>query len=119
MVLSVMQLKDNIFSLNVASLTQSFPKAIQERVGLGSSGNPKDSIELCRLLRARCARVHHRGTYERNEIAPSHVEPIPVAVHRRVDVKTDGNDRRLVRILEDFPMAARRRTRRSQLHLVA
>jgi len=28
------QFKDNVFSLNVASLTQSFPKAIQERIGL-------------------------------------------------------------------------------------
>ena len=57
----VVQFKDDIFSLGIASLTQSFPKTFQERVGLGFSGHPKDTIDLCRLLRAlRAATSSHQ-----------------------------------------------------------
>src|SRR6516165_9406265 len=69
------QLKDNVFSLNVASLKQSFPKAIQERIRLGYGRHPKDAIELFRLLCPRRARPHHRTTCEREEISPPHGDP--------------------------------------------
>jgi hypothetical protein len=41
-------------------------------IGLGSSGNPKDAIELRRLLRMRGERPRHRAADKRNEISPFH-----------------------------------------------
>ena len=90
----VMQFKDNIFSLGITSLTQSIPKALQERVGLGFSGHPKDTIDLGRLLRARCARPRHRTSRKRNEISPSHVNPSDLPSTNRRHQR-DGNRNRL------------------------
>src|SRR6516164_457576 len=98
----VVQFKDNIFSLDIASLTQSFPKALQERVGLGFSRHPKDTIDLCRLLRARYARPRYRTSRKRNEISPSHVNPSELPSTNRRHQR-DGNRNRLSDPLEDFP----------------
>jgi hypothetical protein len=57
-------------SLDVASRAHSLAKLIQERVGLGSSGNPKDAIELRRLLRMRGERPRHSAADKRKEISP-------------------------------------------------
>ena len=67
----VVQFNDNVFSFNVASPTQSFPKAIQERIGLRICGSPKDAIDLCRLLRARHERTRSRAAEKRDELPPS------------------------------------------------
>src|SRR5258707_8474020 len=66
----IMKLKGNVLSLNVASRAQSFAKPLQERVGLGSSGHPKDAIELRRRLRMRGERPRQRTTDKRYEISP-------------------------------------------------
>src|SRR5262249_22474128 len=71
----VVQFKDNVLSCDVASPTQSFPKAIQKRIGLRFGRKPKDAINPCRLLRLRSARPGHRTTCKRNEISASHVNP--------------------------------------------
>src|SRR5262249_7517137 len=68
----VVQIKDNVFPLNIAALPQPFSKAIQERIGLGKRGNPKDAVDLCRLLCVRCER-RHRTKCKCNEVSPSHV----------------------------------------------
>jgi hypothetical protein len=68
------KLKGNVLSLNVASRAQSFAKTLQERVGLGFSGHPKDAIELRWRLRMRGERPRQRTADKRDEISPSHVD---------------------------------------------
>jgi hypothetical protein len=70
----IVKLKGNVLSLNVASRAQSFAKPLQERVGLGSSGNPKDAMELGRRLRMRRERPRQRTADKRHEISPPHVD---------------------------------------------
>jgi hypothetical protein len=70
----IVKLKGNVLSLNVASRAQSFAKPLQERVGSGSSGNPKDAMELRRRLRMRGVRPRQRTADQRHEISPSDVD---------------------------------------------
>ena len=69
----VVKLKDKVLSLNVASRAQPFTKTLQERVGLGFSGHPKDAIELRWRLAMRGERPRQRAADKRHEISPSHL----------------------------------------------
>ena len=59
----IAQFEGNVLSLNVAVRAQALAKAFKKRIGLRCGGNPKDAINLCRLLCERgepATPTHHR-----------------------------------------------------------
>ena len=68
----VVQFKDDVFSLDIASRPQSLPKTIQEWIGLGLRGEPVDAKNSRRIVSECGNRPRHRRTHQRHEFSPFH-----------------------------------------------
>jgi hypothetical protein len=68
----IVQFNGDVLALEVAPRAQPLAKPIQERVGLGLGGEPKNAINSRRILRERGGRTGHRSADKRNEISSFH-----------------------------------------------